>query len=157
MLRRIGITAWALWGVLHIIAGLGPLTVMLRSRNGDILAAYGTSAAATGAGSPPGVVTALLANHAFNLFWGGLFALVVAVGWNRHGHRGAYLANLAVISGFDVAFLLFMVLPGHVPAPMALVGPALWLIGAVALAPSCSRGREALAPAGRDEPIGDHR
>ena len=105
----------------------------------------------------PPVVTALLDNHAFNLFRGGLLALVVAIGFNRHGHRGAYFADLAVISGFDIAFLLFVVLPGHFQAPMVLVGPGLWLIGAIALGPSVSRSREALTPAGRDEPIRDHR
>ena len=132
--RMIGCVTWALWGVLHVVAGAGPVVPVLRGRPDQVLAMHGTEAA-----NLPPVAAALLANHGFNLIWGGVFALVVAIRLNRHGSPGGYLANLAVISGFDIAFLGFMVLPGHVPPLVGTLGPTLWLIGAVALAPDAAR------------------
>jgi hypothetical protein len=83
-----------------------------------------------GAGLHP-AVAGLLANHAFNLLWGGVFAMLAGALLNWRNDRAGYWANLAVVSGFDLGFLLFIVAPGHIGLAGWLPGPVLWIIAAI--------------------------
>lgn len=127
--HRIGAACYVMWGVMHVAIG-----VMLMSR----LAAGGPAAylaAMAPGGGPlaaplPGLAAGILAQHAWNLVWFGVFAIVVAVRLNWKNEPVGYWTNLAVVSLADFGFLGAIVIPGFMRSFEAFLGPLLWLLGA---------------------------
>jgi len=128
--HKIGAVLYALWGILHVLSGIGFL--------------YGISkAGAAGAigllGNPDnvipqnftGVALGLLTQHSWNLVIAGLFAFAIAVTMNWRNSRLGYWLNLYVIGAFDLAFIFAVVLPGYTSVMTGWLGPALWVLGAV--------------------------
>jgi hypothetical protein len=58
----------------------------------------------------------------------------IAVGWclNRVNDRFGYWLNLVVLGLIDAAFVVVMVLPGHVAPVGGLSGPLVWAVAAAA-------------------------
>lgn len=61
----------------------------------------------------------------------GAQAIFVALTMNRVNSRIGYWLNVAVLGVVDVAFLVFLVVPGHVDLIGGTSGPAIWLMATV--------------------------
>lgn len=128
---RAGAIAYILWGALHAFVGVAALwSIALGDAGAGLLTLADRAPKLEGAGLGAATI-GLLSHHAFNLLWGGIFAVVVGALFNWRNSRGGYWANLAVVSGLDVGFLLFVVMPGHIALMNSLPGPALWVIAIV--------------------------
>ncbi|MDI6105925.1 hypothetical protein QLQ12_45885 [Actinoplanes sp. NEAU-A12] len=60
----------------------------------------------------------------------GVQAIFVALAMNRVNSRLGYWLNVAVLGVVDVAFLVFLVVPGYVDLIGGMSGPAIWLMAA---------------------------
>ncbi|GAA1550144.1 hypothetical protein GCM10009678_36340 [Actinomadura kijaniata] len=105
---------YVLWGVLHL--GLG-VTMM----------ADGLSAE-----SPRGEAQAEALMFFLCATLLGAQAIAVALTMNRLNSRRGHWLNLLTLGTVDAAFLMVMVLPGHVDVIGGLSGPAIWLLAATA-------------------------
>jgi len=110
--HRIGAVSYGLWGVAHVAAGWHVYQLAL--------------------GVEPGLVQGRLFQDAAFLLLNALVAVAVAAALNWRNSRLGWWLNLTCVSITDVAFLVGLVLPGFVPLPAGLVGPALWLTGLAA-------------------------
>ena len=125
-LSKAGAALFVLWGILHVFAG-GSFLMAAAGPDATLPSWDGSAAAPAGAAGP------YLAQHGFNLLWAGLFAAVVGAWLNWRNSRVGYWANLAVVSLFDIGFVVFVLAPGHIPLEAGILGPILWL-AAVAFA-----------------------
>jgi hypothetical protein len=62
----------------------------------------------------------------------GAQAIAIALVLNRVNSPLGYWLNLLVLGAVDAAFLVVVVLPGHVDLIGGLSGPAIWLLAAIA-------------------------
>lgn len=105
---RSGAIVYVLWGLLHIKAA--QLMYML------------------GQTQDAGALQGRIYQHAWNLLFFAIFAIVVAVTMNWNNSGLGYRLNLYVISAADIGFILFVLLPGYVPMMPGALGPILWII-----------------------------
>ncbi|MEV0680158.1 hypothetical protein AB0I60_26910 [Actinosynnema sp. NPDC050436] len=111
--RRWATTAaalYVLWGLLHVGLGLSMVISTL-------------------AEGPP--TTELTAESLMFFLCAALLgaqAVFVALTMTRTNNRLGYWLNTAVLGVVDVAFLLVLVLPGHVDLVGGISGPVLWLV-----------------------------
>lgn len=105
----LGAAAYLAWGALHLLAA--------------------ADSARFAASLEAGLVQGRLLQGAFYVAVFAVTAMSVSVGFNWRNSRIGYLVNLLVVSVADIPFVLFVVLPGHIAGPQALLGPALWLAG----------------------------
>lgn len=110
-LAHIGAAIYVLWGVLHVVAAI-------------FVAQLAQSLS-------HGVVQARVYQDAFLLAFLAVVVIFVAVFGTWRNERTAYWVNLAASSGVDVPFILFLVVPGYVTGPPALLGPGLWILAVV--------------------------
>jgi hypothetical protein len=111
MWHRIGAIFYALWGALHLAA-----------------AAEGFRLAAS---VEAGLIHGRLNQNAWNLAVFALIALVVAITMNWRNSKTGYWLNLAIVSGADIGFVIFVMMPGFVPFWPSVLGPIFWLLGAL--------------------------
>lgn len=104
-----GAVVYALWGILHLEAARGVWQLAGTLDAGDI--------------------QGRLQQDAFYLAFFAVFAIVVAATLNWRNSRLGFWLNAIAVSAADIPFILFLVLPGHVGPPAAVLGPALWLTG----------------------------
>ena len=106
----LGAAAYFAWGALHLLAAANAY-------------AFASTAA-------DGLVQGRLFQGASYVAVFAVVAIIVAVGFNWRNSRAGYWVNLLTVSAADIPFVLFIVLPGHMTGPEAMLGPALWLAGA---------------------------
>ena len=107
----LGAVAYFVWGALHLLAAANSFRFA--------------------ASLEAGLVQGRLFQGAFYVAAFAVVAVVVSLGFNWKNSRAGYWVNLLTVSTADIPFVLFIVLPGHMTVPEAIVGPALWLSGAV--------------------------
>jgi hypothetical protein len=108
---RLGAASYFVWGLLHLGA------------------AY--SVYQLGLTVPPSEVQGRVFQDAWDLFFFAVTAMAVAAALNRRNHAWGYWINLAVVSVADIGFILFVLMPGHVPLWRGILGPIFWILGAV--------------------------
>lgn len=142
--HKIGAAFYALWGVAHVLSGIGFLYGISRS---------GAAGAIDLLGNPnnvvpqdfTGVALGLLTQHSWNLVIAGLFAVGIAVTMNWRNSRRGYWLNLYVVSAFDLAYIFAVVLPGYTSFMAGWSGPALWVLAVVFSTIGLFRGAETTA------------
>jgi hypothetical protein len=112
---RIGAIIYILWSVLHIFAAwfiLDPALAPLEEL--DPSAAHGRIYQNSGLMLTISIVS-------------------IMVAWKMNWHNNAlgYWLNLLLVSGTDIAFISFVLIPGYEPPLQGLVGPALWIIATI--------------------------
>jgi hypothetical protein len=107
----LGAVAYFGWGALHLLAAANSFR-------------YAASLEA-------GLVQGRLFQGAFHVAIFAVVAVVVSLGFNWRNSRAGYWVNLLTVSLADIPFVFFIVLPGHMAGPEAIVGPALWISGLV--------------------------
>lgn len=118
---RVAAVLWAMWGALHLVAGLSVLTTFAS----EVVGVPESVQLTVMGGDLPFYVRRTLAEHSFNNTW---FGLVVLVGsllvWKR-SRLGVFLCT--IVGGLaHVGFTIFLVVPGYSNA----VGVAMTLIAA---------------------------
>jgi len=106
----LGAVAYFAWGGLHLLAAV--------------------KAYMLAANMEAGLVQGRLFQESFYVAAFALVAVVIALGFNWRNSSSGYWINLLTVSAADIPFILFIVLPGHMNGPEALLGPSLWLTGA---------------------------
>jgi hypothetical protein len=109
MLSKLGAICYALWGVLHLAAVADQYKYALALE--------------------VGMTQGRLLQGATYLLVMALVAIVVAVFLNWRNSRPGYWINLAVVALADIPFILFVLVPGHMPIFPGIIGPVLWLAG----------------------------
>lgn len=124
--HRLGAVFYALWGLLHVLAGYGMLVVGPDEKLELLTTRPLPDVGLPGALAP--VVDAGLAFHAYNLLWFGLVSLIVAVTLNWRNSRAGYWVNLVLVGFDDLGLIVFLILPGHLTFAEAGLGPLLYLL-----------------------------
>lgn len=105
---RIGAVIYVLWGLLHIQAAR---------------MVYGL-----GSSLEPGMIQARIYQDASFLLFFALFAIAVAILYNFKNSRLGYWLNLVIVSGADLGFIIYVLVPGYAPIVPAGLGPLLWVL-----------------------------
>ena len=105
---KAGAAAYVLWGLLHLKAA-------------QMMMVLGQSLEA-------GMLQGRIFQHAWNLAFFAVFAIVVAVAMNWKNSRLGFWLNLYVISAADIGFIVFVLVPGYAPLVPGALGPVLWIL-----------------------------
>ncbi|MFQ5992597.1 MAG: hypothetical protein ACE5NA_09200 [Nitrospiraceae bacterium] len=130
--HKVGAGLYVLWGLLHLMASW-KVYLLAEEVPTDLALAHGR-----------------LLQSAWNLAFLALFAIVVALTLNWKNDRVGYWLNLAVVSGTDIGFVVFILGPGLIPLFPGIAGPVLWILAALCttigyrLAASESSGRRSV-------------
>ncbi len=132
---KVGALFYVVWGVLHSAGG-----AVFRYN----LTVLGGAAALAASGFPienssvqlPSIGSALLRQHSWNLFWIGVFAIIVSVRMNWKNSQVGYWLNLGVVSAADLGLILAILVPGYFSSSATalaggLHGPVLWILAAI--------------------------
>lgn len=104
---KIGALLYFGWGLVHLKAGLDSFGL--------------------GASLEVGLVQGKINQGAWDVLLFAVAAMVIAVTLNWKNDAVGYWANLLVVSGADLGFILFVLRPGHIDFIPGIIGPALWL------------------------------
>lgn len=122
---RAAAVLWAMWGALHLVAGLSVMTTFAR----EVVGVPETVNLTVMGGALPFHVRRSLAEHSFNNTWFGLVVLVGSVRVWRRSRLGVFLCT--IVGGLaQLGFTIFLVVPGRSNA----VGVAMTVIAASAVA-----------------------
>lgn len=119
--RTVSVALYVLWGLLHM--GLGVSMVV--------------SDLSDGAPTNELAAESLLYFIAVTVL--GAQAIYVAIMLNRHTSPAGFWLNTVVLGIVDVAFVGYLVLPGHVDLVGGLAGPVIWLTATICAAVALKR------------------
>lgn len=108
LFAKLGSITYVLWGILHIVAARNVYTL------GQTL--------------DPGMVQGRIFQDASNLLFFALFGIAVGIFLNWKNSRLGYWLNLIVVSAGDIGFIVFILIPGHVPFVPGVLGPSVWVL-----------------------------
>jgi hypothetical protein len=105
---RIGAVFYVIWGVLHLNAARTIFTL----------------------GQPlnPGMVQARLYQDAWNILFGAITVIAVGTTMNWRNSRTGFWINLVLVVLLDLAFVIYILVPGYAPLWPGLEGPVAGLI-----------------------------
>jgi len=110
-LHQVGAVFYVLWGILHIFAAIH--VFKLGSIQGS------------------GMVQGRIYQNAWNLMFFAIFTIVVAIVFNWNNSPIGYWLNLFATSITDIGFILFIVIPHHLPFKNGIPGPILWILALI--------------------------
>jgi hypothetical protein len=108
LFAKLGAVAYVLWGLLHLNAA----RLVWQA----------------GHGLEAGFIQGRILQLSWDLLFFATFSIVVALTMNWKNSRCGYWMNLVIVSAADIGYILFVLLPGHVPMNPGGLGPILWLI-----------------------------
>lgn len=111
LFAKLGAVAYVLWGLLHLNAA----RLVWQA----------------GQGLETGFIQGRVLQLSWDLLFFATFSIVVALAMNWKNSRCGYWLNLVVVSAADIGFILFVLLPGHVPMNPAALGPIIWILAVV--------------------------
>ncbi len=130
--HKIGSIFYVLWGILHIVVGLIPVITFLRGGPREMLTAI------EGMQNVPAVIeeplrqaSYFIAQHYFNLAAVGILAIIIAVALNWRNQPLGFWTNLVILGMVDLSFVLGEMVPGYMPVEIGIIGPILYVLGAV--------------------------
>jgi len=127
-----GAISYVLWGIMHAMIGIQILLINLGQSTHEVITSlYSDSGPVSSPLQLGSVVSAIMNQHAWNLLWFGIFAVVVGAVWNWRNSRAGYWANLAVVSLADIGFIVAVLIPGYIKLSMGIWGPVLWILAAL--------------------------
>lgn len=109
-LARLGAVVYVLWGIAHVA-----------------FAIYFYTAASA---MPFSDVQGRLLQNAWNIFFLAIAVIGVAIVFNWRNNEWGYWINLAIASVGDIGFVVFLMLPGHVPFFPPILVLFLWIAAA---------------------------
>ncbi len=142
--HKIGAVFYVLWGVAHILSGVGFLYLISVAGGAGAIGMLGNPANVIPQNFT-GATLGILTQHSWNLAIAGLFAVVVAVMMNWRNSRLGYWLNLYVVSAFDLAYIFAVVLPGYTSVMVGWSGPVLWVLAVIFSTSGLFQGAEPTA------------
>lgn len=142
---KIGSIFYLLWGLLHIAGGLLMFSASSAGMGSYLTVLMGEQNAFSNITTNNDLATfatmKVFAYHAYNLTWFGALVSVVAIVSNWKNQAGGFWLNLAFVGLIDLGLILFMVIPGVIPAsdPWWL-GVGLYVLAAIFSALGRRRG-----------------
>ncbi|MEO1444868.1 MAG: hypothetical protein AAFV46_01275 [Cyanobacteria bacterium J06635_11] len=114
LLLRVSAVLWFIWGVVHVLAGVLTMNFVI---SGDISSGFSGIADAVDPSTLQfdyaDAVGAILGQHGFNLFWGGMVTVICAYFIWRKSKNAIFLA--AIVGGLlDLGYFLFLDLGEYV-------------------------------------------
>lgn len=110
-MSQIGAVCYVLWGLLHLAASFQVFKL--------------------GSGQKFGMVQGRIYQHAWNLACIAVVVPVIAIVYNWNNSVLGYWLNLATTGVTDIGFILFVMVPRHLPLKLSIPGPALWILATV--------------------------
>lgn len=126
--NKIGGSAFALWGLIHVVVGVVGLAIYFTGGTVPMLEFVNIDAAAN---EQAARMSALVAEFYHALLLIGLTALVLGVTLNWRGEPLGLALNAFLVANIETFFIWFEVIPGHRPAIVAVITVALLVIGVV--------------------------
>jgi hypothetical protein len=108
---KIGAVMYFIWGLLHLKA------------------AY--SVYQLGVALEPGMVQGRVFQDAWGLLFFALVGMIVAVLFNWKNNLIGYWINLITVSVTDIGFIMFVLVPGHLPIFPGVLGPVFWVLAII--------------------------
>lgn len=133
--RIVAATSLALWGLLHLAGGVS-LTSMTATEGLETLGPDAGAPVPEDAGES---AAALLHFHGLNVAVAGLAVLVLAIAWSRSRRTWQVVVAIGIAVVLDVGLLLYLVIPGLLPASQGLLGPGLLILGSAGAVLAVSR------------------
>ncbi len=109
-LARLGAVAYVLWGIAHVAFAVVFYKAALAMPFSD--------------------VQGRLLQNAWNVFFLAIAVIGVAIAFNWRNNAWGYWINLAIASIGDIGFIIFLIVPGHVPVFPPILLLLLWVIAA---------------------------
>jgi hypothetical protein len=130
--HRIGAIFYVLWGLLHVVVGAIPVVNFLSGGPREmLLAIVGMQNVPSTVQEPLRQASYFIAQHYFNLIAVGILAIIVAVTLNWRNRPLGFWTNFIVLGLVDVAFVMGEMVPGYMPLEMGIMGPVLFVLGAL--------------------------
>lgn len=130
-LSRIGTIFYILWGVLHIMLGVMILHIYSSEGVSALLAFFGLKEEIQLSAQAGKIIGSLGGQHAANLAIFGIIAIIIAVKLNWKGSALGFWLNLIMLGLTDIAFIIAFFIPGYIRGMAGVMGPALFVLGAV--------------------------
>ncbi len=99
------------WGLLHIKAAFDGFSL--------------------GASVDPGLIRGKLNQGAWGLLFFALASIAIALIFNWKNDVKGYWINLILVSIADIGFIILVLIPGFMPVFPGILGPILWVSGAI--------------------------
>lgn len=110
-MHQVGAVFYILWGILHLFAAFQVFKL--------------------GSIQNSGMVQGRIYQNAWNLMFFAIFVTVVAIVFNWNNSPLGYWLNLVATSITDIGFILFIVVPGHLPLRNGIPGSVLWILALI--------------------------
>ena len=133
-LARLGATAFALWGILHIVGATMILMALMRSGASGAYAYYGLEGE-----DLPDIAGSVLGYFSYMIVLAGAAALGVAVRLNSRNSEIGLAINTALTLLVEIGLIVFLLVPGHVGIVESAPGLLLAALGIVAGGLACRR------------------
>ena len=125
---RVAMAGLLLWGLVHVAGGFS----LLAADTVEGLETLGPNASDSVPTEPGDATTGLLRFHSLNIAIGGIAVTALAAVWWRRRTRWQLDVAVAVAAALDIGLVLYLVVPGILPAGQGLIGPVLVAISATA-------------------------
>ncbi len=126
--NKIGGTAFALWGLIHVVVGAIGMGIFFTGGTAPMLEFVNVDAAVN---EQAARMSVLVVQFYQALLLVGLTSLVLGVTLNWRGEPLGLGLNAILVTSIETFFIWFEVIPGHRPAIIAVVTVALLVIGVV--------------------------
>ena len=110
-MSEIGAVFYVLWGLLHLVASFQVFRL--------------------GSAQNSGMVQGRIYQNAWNLACIALVVPVIAVAYNWNNSLFGFWLNLAITGITDIGFILFIMVPRHLPLKLSIPGPLMWLLAVI--------------------------
>jgi hypothetical protein len=108
---KIGAVLYIIWACLHFMAAHS-VYVLGRSLDSSM-------------------VQGRVFQDAFNLMFFSISAIAVAIILNWRNSIWGYWINFATVGIADIGFILFVIVPGHMPVWPGILGPVFWVLAVI--------------------------
>jgi len=124
--NKVGGSAFALWGLMHVIVGAVGIVIFFTGNNEAMLAFVDLAAAVN---QEAARMSALIVQFYQVLLLLGLTVLVLGVTLHWRGRPLGLALNTVLVANIEVSFILFEVIPGHRPVAIGVVSVLLLVLG----------------------------
>lgn len=145
-LARAGAIMYVLWGILHIVVGAIPLISLLNRGPAAMFSFYNLEIDPVAVGAQWQHAANLVAEHALELIAFGIMAIIVAVALNWQNDPLGFWLNFIVLGIVDLAFVFSEMVPGYVSVGQTIIGPVLYVLGAVLTGAALLAGQRSERP-----------
>ena len=124
---KLGAVSYVIWGLVHINAAYGLFKL--------------------GRSLDAGMVQGRVFQDAWNILVSAIVVIIIGAVLNWRNSITGYWINLSLVTLLDIAFVLFVIVPGYAPLWPGLLGPIAWVIAAFFSTVAITTRRKDVLPA----------